>query len=141
MKKKSIIVSIILIGMIIILKQQVNASLTSTNDLIRIHSSTLDYTITDSTKISDIISVFGEPKITTDSAFGGHAYTFYTDSNYSNFLYIETLAEDNGIISFGTVSPGYEVYNSGYDEAYPYQANWTLCGIVFNNGTESKVKG
>ena len=141
MKKKSIIVSIILIGMIIILKQQVNASLTSTNDLIRIHSSTLDYTITDSTKISDIISVFGEPKITTDSAFGGHAYTFYTDSNYSNFLYIETLAEDNGIISFGTVSPGYEVYNSGYDEAYPYQANWTLCGLVFNNGTESKVKG
>ena len=103
MKRKSIIVSIILIAMMIVLNPKIHASLTSENDLIRIHSNTIDYTITNNTKISDIISVFGEPKITTDSAFGGHAYTFYTDSNYSNFLYIETYAQDNGIISFGTV--------------------------------------
>ena len=37
--------------------------------------------------IDQIIQKFGEPKITTDSCFGGHAYTFYTDNNYSWRLY------------------------------------------------------
>lgn len=141
MKRKSIIVSIILIAMMIVLNPKIHASLTSENELIRIHSNTIDYTITNNTSISDIISVFGEPKITTDSAFGGHAYTFYTDSNYSNFLYIETLAQDNGIISFGTVSPGYEVLDSGYDETIKLDRNWALCGYELTNGTEAKVKG
>lgn len=141
MKKVKILILSLIICAALVLMHNTYAALPNQTDLIRIHTSTMDYTITNTTTIDQIIQKFGEPKITTDSCFGGHAYTFYTDDNYSNYLYIETLAQDNGIISFGTVTPGYEVYNSGYDEAYPYQANWPLCGLIFNNGTESKVKG
>ena len=141
MKRVKILLMSLVICAALCLTHTTYAALSSQNDLIRIHTSTMDYTITNSTTIDQIIQQFGQPKITTDSCFGGHAYTFYTDDNYSNYLYIETLAQDSGIISFGTITPGYEVYNSGYDEAYPYQANWPLCGLVFNNGTESKVKG
>ena len=141
MKKIKIVFLSLIVCAMLCMTHNAYAALPNQTDLIRIHTSTMDYTITNTTTIDQIIQKFGAPKITTDSCFGGHAYTFYTDSNYSNYLYIETLAGDNGIISFGTVTPGYEVYNSGYDEAYPYQANWPLCGLVFNNGTESKVKG
>ena len=50
-------------------------------------------TVTKTSTVDDIIKVLGEPKLTTPSAFGGEAYSFYTDDNYSNYLYIETTAE------------------------------------------------
>ena len=34
--------------------------------------------------------VLGKSKLTTKSAFGGNCYTFYTDDDYNNYLYIET---------------------------------------------------
>ena len=106
----------------------------TTGDLIRIYntSTSFDFTVKSNTKVQEIIDVFGEPKLTTDSAFGGHAYTFYTDDNYSNYLYIETVAEDDYIISYGTIWNQYEVYNSRYDYKYNYQDNSPLQGKIFN---------
>ena len=63
--------------------------------------------VTTTTTIDDIKKVLGEPKLTTPSAFGGNAYTFYTDDNYSNYLYIETT-KDEKIFSFGSVDPSYK---------------------------------
>ena len=140
MKKKIAICFLILFILLSIFDAtSVNATLSSSTDLIRIHSSNFDYTITTKTSISDIIAKFGEPKIKTDSAFGGYAYTFYTDSNYSNYLYIETNKDDKKIMSYGTVSPGYEIYGSGYDEPYPYYDTSNMQGLIFNKN--SQVKG
>jgi len=112
----------------------------TTNDLIRIFNKKtgFDYTITNDTTIEEIITKWGEPKITTDSCFGGHAYTFYTDNNYSNYLYIETLEGDNGIISYGTVNPGFYTNESGYDETYPFSLNYQLCGLYFEENAKTK---
>lgn len=84
-------------------------------DLIRIYNTNtgFDFTVTNSTTLNDIIAKYGQPKLTTDSAFGGHAYVFYTDDNYSNYLYIETVANDAYIISYGTVWKNYQIYGSG----------------------------
>ena len=121
---------------VIFLQNNVYASLQNQTDLIRIKSSTIDFTITNTTTISQIIEVFGEPKIVTDSAFGGHAYTFYTDDNYSNYLYIETLKEDKGIIGFASICPGYEVYKDyqGYDDQVSVTQNTPLSGYYINGG-------
>ena len=43
-------------------------------------------TVNNNTTIDEISRVLGEPKLVTDSAFGGKAYTFYTDNNYSNYF-------------------------------------------------------
>ena len=49
-------------------------------------------TVTKTSTVDDIIKVLGEPKLTTPSAFGGEAYSFYTDDNYSNL----SLHRNNG---------------------------------------------
>ena len=139
MKKRVLVFILMLFGMFFMLKPNIKAILNNSTDLIRIHSSNFDYTVTTKTKISDIIAKFGEPKIKTNSAFGGYAYTFYTDNNYSNYLYIETNKDDQKIMSYGTVSPGYEIYGSGYDESYPYYDTSHMQGIIFNKS--SKVRG
>ena len=110
-------------------------------DLIRIYNSEtgFDFTVKDDTTIDQIKSVYGEPKLVTDSAFGGHAYTFYTDNNYSNYLYVETVLDDAFIFSYGTIWKEYQVYQSGYGEAYPFVSTSNLQGFIFNNG--SKVAG
>lgn len=132
-------VKILLILVFLLLFSTFSSKIYATNnltsgDLIRIYntSTSFDFTVKSNTKVQEIIDVFGEPKLITDSAFGGHAYTFYTDDNYSNYLYIETVAEDDYIISYGTIWNQYEVYNSGYDYKYNYQDNSPLQGKIFN---------
>lgn len=56
--------------------------------------------------LDDVIELFGEPKLTTGSMFGGKACTFYGE-NYSDYLYIETF-EDGSIAAYGSVSPDFE---------------------------------
>lgn len=76
-------------------------------------------TVTKDMGISDVKSLFGEPKLETVSPFGGSACTFYGD-NYSDYLYIETN-EDDGIAVFGSISEGYRTYQYSYgeqDDAY-----------------------
>ena len=112
-----------------------------TSDLIRIYNSKtgFDFTVKSNTTIEEIKKVYGEAKLVTDSAFGGHAYTFYTDNNYSNFLYVETVYNDEYIFSYGTIWKEYQVYNSGYGEDYPFYDTSKLQGLIFIY--DSKVAG
>lgn len=70
-------------------------------------------TVNSGMKIAEVEKLFGKPKLTTPSYWGGYAYTFYGDK-YSDYLYLETDA-DGVIVCYGSVSPGFEtnVYNYG----------------------------
>lgn len=70
-------------------------------------------TVSNDMKIADVEKLFGEPKLTTPSCWGGYAYTFYGDK-YSDYLYLETDS-DGAIVCYGSVSPGFEtnIYNYG----------------------------
>ena len=83
--------------------------------------------VTKTTTVDDIIRVFGEPKLTTPSAFGGNAYAFYTDDSYSNYLYIETL-EDGQIFSYGSIDKTFKTITYSYGDDYPYSGRMPLCG-------------
>jgi len=89
--------------------------------------------ITNKTTVNDIIKVLGQPKLKTPSAFGGYAYTFYTDDNYSNYLYIETTQNDENIICYGSVDPTFKTsrFNYGDKDDYRYSA---LGGCWINDG-------
>ncbi len=64
-----------------------------------------DKAVTKDMTDADVVELFGEPVLKTASAFGGYAYTFYGD-NYSDYLYIETLA--NGEIAvYASVGEGF----------------------------------
>ena len=89
-------------------------------------------------KIAEVEKLFGKPKLTTPSYWGGYAYTFYGDK-YSDYLYLETDA-DGVIVCYGSVSPGFEtnVYNYGDKvdhyvrlgyEAIDYDDN--LYGVIY----------
>ena len=132
MKKLRIIFAILVLFSATAFSNKVFA-LTS-SDLISVGSGEYAITVTTNSTVEDIINVLGEPKICTKSAFGGHAYTFYTDSDYNNYLYIETT-EDNKIISFGSVDPTYKTNTYSYGDAYNYKENGALHGCLFNNNS------
>ena len=87
--------------------------------------------VTKTTTIDDIVKILGEPKLVTTSAFGGQAYTFYTDDNYSNFLYIETTSDEK-IISYGSIEETYETNTYSYGDDYPYNERSPLYGCLFS---------
>ena len=91
-------------------------------DLITVGTGKYQITVTNDSTVDDIIKVLGEPKLKTKSVFGGYAYTFYTDENYSNYLYIETTSNGK-IISFGSVDPSYTTSTYSYGDAYNYREN------------------
>ena len=130
------IVSVILFTSI----PKINISIAADSDmLIKMGTGKYQITVTKGTKVDDIIKVLGEPKIKTPSAFGGEAYTFYTDDKYNNYLYIETTAEGK-IISFGSVDPTYSTQTYSYGDNFPYTANTFLYGCLVPND-DSKVAG
>lgn len=138
-KRKTI--SIILILLMILHFVPINVVQAISSDgnlLISVGTGKYAITVTTTTTLDDIKEVLGEPKIATDSAFGGKAYTFYTDSNYSNYLYIETT-DENKIISFGSVDPTYKTKTYSYGDKYNYRENAALYGCLLN--INSVVKG
>ena len=148
MKKVKLLFTLLFVSIVALITQnRVYASLANQTDLIRINNGIIDFTVTNNTTIEQIKEVFGEPKIVTESAFGGHAYTFYTQSDYSDYLYVETLREDKGIIAYGSVAPGYEVYKEyeGYGEYVSITHNKPLSGYYISgydtDDNYPKVKG
>ncbi len=110
------------------------------NNLITIGEGKYNITITSETKISTISSVLGEPKLVTDSAFGGQAYTFYTDDDYNNYLYIETSSRGN-IVSYGSIDSTFKTNDGSYNDdysKYAYQGS-RLRGYYY--AKDSKVIG
>lgn len=137
MKKLRIILVLLFFFAITCLVDSNVFALTS-NDLISVGTGRYAITVTKQTTVQQIKDVLGKPKVETPSAFGGQAYTFYTDDNYSNYLYIETTS--NGTIaSYGSVDPTYKTYTYSYDDAYNYKENGVLHGCLFNFG--GKIKG
>ena len=110
----------------------------TSNDLISVGSGNYAITVSKTSTIQDIIDVLGEPKLVTKSAFGGYAYAFYTDDNYSNYLYIETMANGQ-IISFGSVDPTYKTNTYSYGDKYNYSENGVLHGCISN--VDGIIKG
>lgn len=104
---------------------------TNNDMLISLGTGSYQITVYKSTTIDDIINVLGEPKLVTDSAFGGQAYTFYTDDNYSNYLYVETTNEGN-IISYGSIDETYKTNTYSYGDNYPYTERTPLYGYLFS---------
>lgn len=135
------IISILLIIIIFVGLLPTNISFAEDEHfLISVGTGSYEITVTTKTTVNDIIKVLGQPKLTTPSAFGGHAYTFYTDNNYSNYLYIETTANDEKIISYGSIDPTFKSNGSNYDGTYSIKNTWsTLGGIEISDG--GKVKG
>lgn len=130
MRKLKIIITFCFVFVTILFSDNIFA-LTS-SDLISVGSGKYAITVNNNTTIEQIEAKLGEPKIVTPSAFGGKAYTFYTDSNYSNYLYIETTS-GNKIISFGSVDPTYQTNTYSFGSKYNYTENRTMHGCIYNN--------
>lgn len=74
--------------------------------------------VTKNMHVEDVKKLFGEPVLVTESVFGGFAYTFYGE-NYSDYLYLETLA--NGDIAvFASVGEGFSTryYDFGDEDDF-----------------------
>lgn len=132
MKKLKIFISILIFLGIAAFSNKAFA-LTS-GDLISVGTGNYSITVNTNTSISDISKVLGEPKLETSSAFGGKAYTFYTDDDYNNYLYVET-DESGKIISFGSVDPTYKTRTYSYGDKYNYRENGALHGCLLNNNS------
>ena len=107
----------------------------TTDKLMTVGDSSHNITITKGTTIEDIEKVLGKPKIQTVSAFGGQAYTFYTDDDYNNYLYVETTKEGK-IASYGSVDPTYKIYDNktqGYGDEYDFYNSRSLHGYLYSN--------
>lgn len=61
--------------------------------------------VTDDMTLSGVDELFGQPVLSTPSAFGGLACTYYGE-DYADYVYLETAA-DGRIVSYGTFTPGF----------------------------------
>ena len=129
--KKKIVISLIIILLLFNLSFNIVANAGTSQLLISVGTGKYYIEVTTTTTIDDIKKVLGEPKLTTPSAFGGEAYAFYTDDNYSNYLYIETT-KDGKIFSFGSVDPSYKTSRYSYGDKYNYYENGVLHGCITN---------
>ena len=125
---------ILFVGILFLFLPRVDAA----TELLKQGSGAYELTLYSDSKVSDVEKVLGSPKLTTDSAFGGHAYSFYTDDNYSNYLYIETTS-DGTIASYITFEEGYKTPMYSYGESYPYNIGYVLGGYLLND--DGKVSG
>ena len=115
-----------------------------TNNIIVTASDTLitvgEMKVTAETTIADIEKVLGEAKIKTISPFGGYAYTFYTDDDYSNYLYIETTADDK-IISYGSVDESYNVPGENNNNNKYIENTNELSGYFYTDENNKVIGG
>ena len=124
LKKTYTLVSVMLCIIIASLSKNVYASgLTNPNDLIKVNN----HTITTTTTISQVNSMFGTPVEVTDCAFGGKAYS-YTDDGYNWYLHIETNAEGK-IVGYGAINGNFVARRYAYNDVYN-STYWTLSGTI-----------
>lgn len=94
-------------------------------------------TVTTDDTIQTINQKFGEPKLVTPSAFGGHSYTYY-GQNYADYLYIETNVDEK-IVSYGSIDEKFTTSDYSYGDAKSYPITYsTLTGYILGTST---VKG
>ena len=113
MKTKQKIFIQVLIAFVILVCIKSNAIYAqnlSGNQIFKINSKT----ITSATNVDQLKNMFGDPKITKDSPFGGKAYTFY-DNEYNWVLQIETN-EQGAIKAYGGASRDFVSSNYRYGQ-------------------------
>ena len=104
-------------------------------DLIHIYNTdtNFDFTVTNSTtleQIKEAYQSFGTTSmLETDSCFGGHALSIWHD-NYTDYLYVETVANDEYVVSYGTVWNQFQTYQYDYDERTDYTDTSILQGFM-----------
>ena len=131
---KKIAVMLIIVLLTIVMQKSVYAL--SNNELLKFNGKT----ITTTTTIAEISSMFGKPKITTESAFGGNAYSYY-DDNYTWYLHIETNANGK-IVGFGGISNNFEGRRYKYGDKRDYIVSWLRgTALTRSSGNEEKVYG
>ena len=74
--------------------------------------------------IEEISASFGQPRLVTDSAFGGQAYTYYGD-HFADYLYLETDAGGD-IKIYGTITPGFTTPEIRYGDTYTNYSPWIV---------------
>ena len=129
MKEKLISVIIILIMISMVFYTPiVNASTSlDDNELLIMNGNT----ITKTTNISEINTMFGKPKIEGDSAFGGKAYTYY-DDEYTWMLHIET--DINGIIKgYGCVNGNFTSKKYAQGDKYTYKVSYMSGTVIYDD--------
>ena len=90
-------------------------------DLIHIYntSTNFDFTVTNNTTLDQIKNAYQSAGTThmleTDSCFGGHALSIWHD-NYTDYLYVETVSNDEYVVSYGSVWNQFQTYEYDYDE-------------------------
>ena len=109
-KIKIVFIILLLLAIILIGKSNIYAANLNSNQLFRIHG----ITINKNTTIEQINTIFGNPKITGDSPFGGKEYTYY-NLNQLWVLHIET--NQNGKIrAFGGASKDFVAEDVKYGD-------------------------
>jgi len=135
MKRKIMAILLILIMLVLVVQPIAKANTDLSEDkLVIVKGKTISKTST----IADVNKMFGNPKIETESAFGGKAYSYY-DDNYSYYLYLETN-QSGKIVSYGTIGNDFKGkrYASGDKHDMYY---WHLSGTVLDDFDTSSVYG
>ena len=90
-------------------------------------------TVYQTDSLARVSELFGAPKLSMPSLFGGVANTYYSE-NYSDFLFLETNAK-NEIVVLATVTPGYKTSKPG--ESYGEEWSGTIPAVNFYDYTYS----
>ena len=90
-------------------------------------------TISKNTSIDQVNNMFGQPRLITNSAFGGKAYTYYDDA-YTWMLHIETNASGN-IKGFGCVNGNFISKKYLQGDKYTYTHSY-MSGTVLTDDND-----
>lgn len=130
---KKIFILLILIILLNLIPQVVFAKSTLTgNQLLKLNGKI----ITDTTTIDQVNTMFGAPKIVTESPFGGNAYSYY-DNEYTWYLHIETN-EAGKILGYGAINGNFVSRRYTYGDA-KINSYWYMCGTVLSYYKDNNV--
>ena len=97
-----------------------------------------NYTIKETTTISQLNSQFGTPKAKGESAFGGKSYS-YCDNNYTWYLHVETNAKGE-IKGFGCIEGNFVTQNKKYGDIHEGWYSY-LSGTIMTEYSSNKIVG
>lgn len=127
MKRKGIAIAIIFIILsLVILPTTEAATDLATDELLQMNGNT----ITKTTTLSQVNSMFGAPKLETENAFGGKSCSYYDDA-YSYYLYIETNSSGK-IVGYGAIGGNFKGKRFAQGDAFDY-SYWTLSGTILTD--------
>ena len=128
-------ISIVLILVIVLSTITPVADALTDNQLFILNGHAISKTAT----VNEVNSVFGNPKITTESAFGGYAYSYY-DDNLSWYLSIETN-EAGKIVAYGCVYGNFVGKRYSYGDKHLNTYGYMTGTGIYDSYNNDKVYG